>query len=230
MIDRGSMKNHLNRALALILLAPALAIAEVPGALVTLEVAAPMSNGLVAGALPPRFVLLEDGLVFVGGTSQMAAGRLDKTEMKDVEQRLALVRKLPGQGRAIALGDAATPRFHLQSAKNKLDVVVTGDLASAPAGLQALASLLRFLVAFDHPSLRPYEPASFAVSAREAPLVGGCRSWRLPVPLAEAVSGPRAVGASDAFDWPSGAVPAAVCEGERRFVVTLRPLLPGERP
>jgi hypothetical protein len=224
------MSNHLKHALALILLATAPAIAEVPGALVTLEVTGPLPNGFVASALPPRFVLLEDGQVFVGGTSQMAAGRLDKTEARDIEQRLALVRKLPGQGAAIAFGDAATPRFRLQSAKNKLDLVVTGDLASAPAVLQSLAAFLRFLAGFDHPSLRPYEPASFAVSAREAPLVGGCRSWRLPVPLAEALSGPRAVGASDAFDWPSGAVPAAVCDGERRFVVTLRPLLPGERP
>ena len=216
--------------LALLLLSPTLAMAEVPGALVTLEVAAPMTNGLVAGALPPRFVLLEDGQVFVGGTSQMTAGRLDKAEVKDVEQRLALARKAAAQGSAIAFGDGATPRFHLQSAKNKLDLVVTGDLAQAPAGFQPLASFLRFLVAFDHPSLRPYEPASFALSAREAPLAGGCRSWRLPVPLADALSGPRVVGASDVFDWPSGAVPAAVCEGERRFVVTLRPLVPGERP
>jgi hypothetical protein len=224
------MTRFSNCALAFILLVPALARAEVPGALVTLEVAAPMANGLVAGALPKRFVLMEDGQVFVGGTRQMAAGHLEKAEVKDVEQRLALVRKLPGQGSAIPFGDAATPRFHLLSAKNKLDLVVTGDLAAAPAGLQPLASLLRFLAAFDHPSLRPYEPASFAVSAREAPLVGGCRTWRLPVPLAEAVSAPRAVSASDAFDWPSGAVPAAVCEGEKRFVVTLRPLVPGERP
>ena len=75
-------------------------------------------------------------------------------------------------------------------------------------------------------------------SARCVQAVANCRpapathQWvagRDP-PGAEAVSGPRAVGASDAFDWPSGAVPAAVCEGERRFVVTLRPLVPGERP
>jgi len=38
------------------------------------------------------------------------------------------------------------------------------------------------------------------------------------------------VSASEAHDWPTGAAPAAVCDGDRRFVVTLRPLLPGERP
>jgi len=40
----------------------------------------------------------------------------------------------------------------------------------------------------------------------------------------------RLVSASEAPDWPTGGAPGAVCDGDRRFVVTLRPLLPGERP
>ena len=39
-----------------------------------------------------------------------------------------------------------------------------------------------------------------------------------------------AVAAADAIGWPTGALPASVCAGDKRFVVTLRPLLPGERP
>jgi hypothetical protein len=209
---------------------PAVLAGEVAGALVTLEVATPLPPGYVASALPPRFVLLEDGHVFVGGTSQLAAGRLDKDEVKDLEQRLALVRKMPGLAARIAFGDAPSPRFRLQAPRNKLDVVVSGDPAAAPPALRPLASLLRDLSAFHHSSLRPYEPASFLLSATEAPLVGGCRPWRQTVPLAEVLAGPRTVDAKTAYDWPTGALPAAVCDGDRRFVVTLRPLLPGERP
>jgi hypothetical protein len=150
--------------------------------------------------------------------------------VRELEERLALVRKLPGLGASLAFGGAPTPRSRLQAPKSKLDVVVSGDPAAAPPALRPLAALLRDLSAFHHSSLRPYEPAAFLLSAREAPLVGGCRPWRLPAPLAEVLAGPRTVDAGSAYDWPTGALPAAVCEGDRRFVVTLRPLLPAERP
>ena len=203
---------------------------EVPGALLTLEVSGPLPAGFVVSALPPRFVLLEDGQVFVGGTSQVGAGRLEKAEVKALEERLALVRKLTGLGGAIAFGNAPAPRSRLLAPKIKLDVVATGDPAAAPAALRPLATLVRDLWSFHHPSLRPYEPAALLLSVKEGPLVGGCRPWSLPVPLAEALAGPRTVSASEAPDWPTGAAPAAVCDGDRRFVVTLRPLLPGEQP
>ena len=217
-------------AAAALLAVPVALAGEVPGALVTLEVATPLPPGYVPSALPARFVLLEEGHVFVGGTSQMSAGRLDKAEVQALEQRLLLVRKLPGLSSAVAFGEAATPRFRLRATRSKLDVVVTGDPAAGPPALRPLAALLRDLSAFHHSSLRPYEPASFLLEAREGPLVGGCRPWRLAVPLADALAGPRTVDARAAYDWPTGALPAAVCDGDRRFVVTLRPLLPGERP
>lgn len=204
--------------------------AEVPDMLLTLEVTAPMRAGFEPSALPPRFVLFEDGQVFVGGTSEMAAGRLDKAEVRALERRLDALRKRPGLGGPIVLGSGASPRFRLQAPRKKVDVVVTGDPAAAPSALRPLAAFLGELSSFHHPSLRPYEPATLALTVREAPLPGGCRGWTLPVPLAEALAGPRAVAASEAHEWPRGAVPAAVCDGDRRFVVTLRPLLPGERP
>src|SRR6266568_1063061 len=58
---------------------------EVPGALLTLDVSGPLRAGFVVSALPPRFVLLEDGQVFVGGAGQVGAGRLDKAEVKALE-------------------------------------------------------------------------------------------------------------------------------------------------
>jgi hypothetical protein len=217
-------------AAGVLLAAPAVLAGEVPGVLVTLEVTTALPLGEVPSALPARFVLLEDGHVFVGGTSQMVAGRLDKVEVKDLEQRLALVRKMPGFAARIAFGDAPLPSYRLQSPKSKLDAVVSGDLGAAPPALGPMAALLRDLSEFHHASLRPYEPASFLLSAVEAPLVGGCRPWRQAPPLAEVLASPRAVDAKSAYDWPTGALPAFACDGDRRFVVTHRPLLPGERP
>ena len=61
----------------MLLAAPAVLGGEVPGALVILEVTTALPIGEVPAGLPARFVLLEDGHVFVGGTSQVVAGRLD---------------------------------------------------------------------------------------------------------------------------------------------------------
>ncbi|HSD28854.1 MAG TPA: hypothetical protein VLL75_16250, partial [Vicinamibacteria bacterium] len=101
-----------------------------------------------------------------------------------------------------------------------------------------LASLLADLLRHHHPSLRPYQPTSYAMTVREARLVAGCRAWGFAFPVAEALAGPRAVTAEEAKGWPTGARPASVCVdgagasagASRRYVVALRPLLPGERP
>ena len=108
--------------------------------------------------------------------------------------------------------------------------MVNGDPAAAPPALRPLAALLRELSEFHHGSLRPYEPASFLLSAAEAPLLGGCRPWPRHRRWRRLFAGPRVVAAKGADEWPTGALPASVCEGDRRYVVTLRPLLPGERP
>jgi hypothetical protein len=224
------------RALAAAVLAAAVSAARVHAAdpsdaILVLEVATPPTLGTVPAAAPRRFVLQGDGQVFAGGTSRLAAGRLSKEEVKALEDRVALVRKLPGLGSSIAFGEPATPRYRLQVGKGKpLDLVMTGDPAKAPAGLAPLASLVQDLAAFSHPSLRPYEPAHYAISAQEGTLAGGCRPWTLPVTPGDAVAGARSIDAQAAIGWPTGATPAAVCAGEKRYVVALRPLLPGEKP
>ena len=149
--------------------------------------------------------------------------------MKDLEQRLDLVRKMPGFAARIAFGDAPLPSYRLQSPKSKLDAVVTGDLAAAPPALRPMAALLRDLSEFHHASLRPYR-AGLVPCSRPRRL----RSWGLP-PVAAGAAARRgarrpAPWTRGAYDWPAGALPAAVCDGDRRFVVTHRPLLPGERP
>jgi hypothetical protein len=110
------------------------------------------------------------------------------------------------------------------------EISVTGDPAAAPASLAPLASLLSDLLSFHHPSLRPYTPTAFAMTVREGRLRGGCRPWRFVFPIEEALAGPRVLSAVDASDWAQGAIPASVCVDDRRYVVTLRPLLPGESP
>lgn len=203
---------------------------DIPRAVVVLEgLTAPLPDQ-VAEAAPPRFVLLEDGQVFVGGTSRVTSGRLAKPEAKAIEARVVAVRQLPGLGATVSLG-AGPQRYRLRLRKGgSQDIVATGDPAGAPANLQPLASLILDLLRFEHPTLRPYRPQAYAVMAREGTLAGGCRRWSFPEPLADSLFTPGTVPASAAENWPTGAAPASVCTDGKAYVVALRPLLPGEKP
>lgn len=206
--------------------APATA-GEIPEALVVLETRVETVPGDAPEAAPPRFVLLEDGQVFVGGSSGVAAGRVSSREVKAIEKRLAAVRRLPGLGGSVVLGPGAV-RHHLSIRKGRpLDLVAEGDLSKAPASLHALASLLADLEAFDHPSLRAFAPKEYLLTARHGALTGGCRPWHLRDALVE---GKRVVPADNFPGWPAGARPASVCVEGSNWIVALRPLLPGERP
>jgi hypothetical protein len=174
--------------------------------------------------------MLDDGQVFVGGTSRLAAGRLSAPEKKELERRVAEVRKLPGLTGAVTLGPGNVRRRLFLRKGRPLDAVLTGDPAGAPASLKPLAALVESLAGFQHPSLKPYEPSSYAMSAKEGELPGGCRPWNRPEPLDTAVFAPRVLPAAGFGDWPTGATPASVCLGDKKYVVTFRPLLPGERP
>jgi hypothetical protein len=206
------------------------ASSEIPNAVVVLEVLVPALPGDVPAAAPPRFVLMEDGTLYVGGTRDLRVGKLEPSELKDLDRRLAEVRKLPLTG-VMAIGPGNERRRLFLKKGRALDMLLNGDPADPPASLGALAALVTDLGRFQHPSLRPYEPTSYAMSAKEGALAGGCRPWTLPEPLAESVFAPRVVPAKGHGDWPTGAVAAAVClENDKRYVVTFRPLLPGEKP
>ena len=192
---------------------------------------APGTPGSDPSGAPPRFVLLKDGQVFVGGTARLEAGRLEKGDAQALQKRAEALRKIPGISSLLSAGRRRGVDTRLRLLEDEpLEIVATGDPAAAPPALAPLASLLSDLLRFDHPSLRPYAPASYAMTVREARLSGGCRAWWFPFPIAEALAGPRAVTAADASGWPTGAMPASVCADDRRYAVTLRPLLPGERP
>ena len=215
----------------LAVVAPALARAgEIPGAVAVLE-AAPGTPGSDSSGAPPRFVLLKDGQVFVSGTSLVEAGRLEKAEAEALAKRAAALRKLPAVAGPVTFGGAPERVFRLRLLeKDPVEIVASGDTAQAPAALAPLAGLIDELVRFQHPSLRPYAPESYALGVREARLAGGCREWDLPLPIAQAAAGRHAVKASEVASWPTGALPASVCADDKRYVVTLRPLLPGEQP
>jgi hypothetical protein len=204
---------------------------EVRGGIAVLEELVRTLPHYVPEAAPPRFALMEDGQVFVGGTRSLSAGKLTSREVKDLEKRLADLRKLPGLTGTTVLGPGER-RFRLRLFKGgrPLDLTVTGDPARARPELRPLAALFQDLERFEHPTLRPYEPETYALSAREGELRGGCRSWTGPPPVAESVFAPIGVPASAAAGWPTGATPASVCAGDKRYIVTLRPLLPGEQP
>jgi hypothetical protein len=203
---------------------------DVPGAAIVLE-AAPGTPGAYPSAAPPRFVLLKDGQVFVGGTTRLEAGRLEKGEASALLKRVEAVRKLRGLSSPVSLGGDPSRTLRLRILDGKpFEVVAAGDPAEAPPALAPLASLLADLLRYQHPSLRPYAPASYAMTVREERLVGGCRAWSFPFPITEALASPRTVSAEEAAGWPTGARPASVCVDGHRYVATLRPLLPGERP
>jgi hypothetical protein len=223
-----------SRALATALLAAAVAqptaAGEIPGAVLVLE-AVPGTPGSDPAGAPPRFVLLRDGRVFVGGSARLDAGQLEKKDADALLKRAEALRKLPGIASPVAFGARAELATRLRLLEDKpLEVNATGDPAAAPPALQPLASLVRELERFEHASLRPYAPAAYAVSAREARLAGGCREWSFSRPLAEVLASPRAVPAAEAEGWPTGALPASVCASDKRYSVTLRPLLPDEQP
>jgi hypothetical protein len=216
--------------LGVCLSAPPAPAGDVPKAIALLEVVAPTLPGHVPEAAPLRFVLLETGQFYVGGSTGIAAGQLTSSEQKALEKRLADVRKLPGISSTVALG-SGPQRAHLVVRKGRpLDTTITGETSSAPPPLKPLASLLDDLSSFDHPSLRPWKPENFELRAREGKLPGGCRPWPFPEPLAGTDFVPRVVPASQVVYWPTGAAPASVCQGDKTWIVTLRPLMPGETP
>jgi hypothetical protein len=188
---------------------------------------------------------LKDGQVFVGGTARLEAGRLEKGEASALLKRAEAVRKLPGlaSGTAspVSFGGDPSRTLRLRILDGKpVEVVATGDPERAPPTLAPLSTLLADLLRYHHPSLRPYAAASYAMTVREARLAGGCRAWSFLFPIAEALASPRTVSSAEATGWPTGARPASVCGDDagpgpsaragRRYVVTLRPLLPGEKP
>ena len=213
--------------LATLLVATPVMAAPPADALVALWTSAPPAHGEIPEAMPLRFAMFEDGRVFVGGTSEIGAGKLDKKDMKPIEKELDRVRKMGlGGTQAFGPGDAMF-RLSIQKAG---EIVAKGDPSRAPAKVGTLAALVVRLLEFQHPSLRPYTPASYAVAARESGLPGGCRSWLLPVALADVLKQPQVIPATSAYGWPTGGTPAIVCNAERRYAVTLRPLVPGETP
>jgi len=201
---------------------------EIPKAVVVLErLSAPAGD--LGDPAPPRFVLLEDGQVFVGGSSQVLTARLAGADVKALERRIADVRKLPGLSGAVTIGPGEAKHRLLLRRGRPIQMTITGDPEQAEA-LRPLASLLVDLPRFHHPSLTLYVPAQYAMSAREGTLAGGCRPWPFTEPPARLAFAPRVVTAQEVRGWPTGAMPASVCANEKNYVVTLRPLLPGETP
>jgi len=202
----------------------------IPDAAIVLE--APVSlPGRVAESAPPRFVMMRGGSVFVGGSEHVYATVLAKDEQKAIEKRLKELRKAGQLVPSVTFGDDAARRYRLRVFEgDPVDVVMTGDPATAPPPFAPLAAFVQDLLTFDHRDLRPYVPDAYALRARAGELVGGCRPWAFSVPLHEALDSPRRIAPQEAERWPSGASAASVCAGGRRYVVTLRPLLPGEQP
>lgn len=217
-------------ALAAVLAVPSARAGEIPEATLVFEAEDGLPDAVPSGA-PPRFVLRRDGRVFVGGSHRIYAALLEKDEVKAIERRYKALAKSGVLDGPVSFGGDASKRFRLRLPReDDRDVVITGDPAAAPPELQPLAALVTDLLRFDHRNLRPWEPAEYAVSARRGTLVGGCRQWLLPLSFEHVLEAPRRIAAAEVERWPTGSDPASVCVDDQRYVVTLRPLLPGEEP
>jgi hypothetical protein len=212
---------------ALALEAPA---GEIPKAAVVLERLSGAPPGGAPEGIPPRFVLLEDGQVFVAGSSQVLTAKLAGGDLKALERRIADARKLPGLTGTVTVGPGDAQHRLLLRRGRPIQMTITGDPAQAAPALRPLADLLVDLPRFDAPGLKPYQPTHYAMSAREGTLAGGCRPWPFPDPPDRLAFVPRVVAAAEVRGWPTGATPASVCANDKTYVVTLRPLLPGETP
>lgn len=245
------MTSFRNAFLAAILVAPSGPGfgAEVPNAAIVLQVPFQARAGQVAQAAPERFIMLNDGQVFVGGTSDVETCRLEKGDLKSFLAEVEAIRKPrkkkkrndPGQP---WLGGPTTWSFggsservfltFLADEKEKLPALrleLVGDPRRAPRGLKVLGDFVLRLSEFDHPCLRPYAAASYRMRASKGTMPGGCRApGGLEPSLALALDAPTALPAAAAKDWPHGATAAQLCQGDARYIVTLTPLLPGERP
>jgi hypothetical protein len=202
---------------------------EIPDAEIVLQVTAPGRPGEVPEAAPPRFVLLKDRQVYVGGSSEVLTARLEKRDLDPIRKLVKRVRKQKGMPAAVTLGPGPVRyRLWLRDGKPP-DLQATGDPTQAPPSLRDLARLLLALSDFDHPALRTYRPGAYEQRVVEGRLVGGCRAWRVGRPLPPP-GGVATVAAGLVAGWPTGSYPASVCQPGRPLVLTLRPLLPGEKP
>jgi hypothetical protein len=199
-----------------------------PNTSVALWVLSAETPDAVVDGLPPRFVLLDDGRVFVGGTSVLATAHLTSKDVKPIEKQVDRARQIRDAGSGVTLGPGEQ-RYRLLLRKGP-EIVAKGDPARASAGLRPLGALLQTLLSFDSAALRPFAPESYLLTVREGALVGGCRDWRFPTRLVDARKGTTVVPASAVAGWPTGGHAASVCEGDNHYTVTLRPLIPGESP
>jgi hypothetical protein len=212
--------------LVLALVAPALVHPGEPDIELMLEASPPLLTGQVAEAVPPTFVLLESGVFYLGGTSEILHGRLEGVELNELRQLKKRVEKLKGLGQEVSFGPG-DERFRLRLKKDR-EIVATGDPDGAPLPLRLLATLITTLAEFDHPSCSLYLPSRYRLIVQQGRLIGGCRPWTLPLSIVDALPARRVIPASEVAGWPTGANPASVCAGNRTYVVALRPLLPWE--
>jgi hypothetical protein len=188
--------------------------------------------------VPTRFVVLTDGSVFLGGRREIIRGFLDKSEMQALSTRLDLALKALGKTPlppTIMLGDGpATLRFSVLLGV-PLHTVIMGDLeastSTAPRGPRPATSqiveFIRYLANFRHPSLKPWDPEQFAMIVKEQTLLGGCRSSK-GLPVLNTAS-ETVVPAAVTHGFPTGADLTQVCDGQKRYALAFRPLIPGER-
>ncbi len=183
--------------------------------------------------VPPRFVVLTDGSVFVGGRREVLRGFLDRAELQSIATSLDLVTKSfgkEGPPSTVSWGEGpALFRFSvLLGSPFQVVVLGTPPEPTAPA-LLPLPEFIRRLAGFRHPSLKPFDPSSFTMIVKEKSLLGGCRAAPGLPSLARSLESEWVVPETLTRGFPTGAEMSQVCEGSKRYTVVFRPVIPGAR-
>ena len=188
----------------------------------------PPGPGRYPEGAPPRFVLLEKGQFFVGGQRQVAGGswtarssRRSRRAWRGSGGCRASARRSRSARAAAATGCSCSASIRWRSRRP----AIPRGRARAPAARVAAAGPRRLrssLAALPAARLVPAGRAGRSPARRLPPV-----ELRLPARGGrQRPRGPRRAGR----DWPHGVDAASICAGQQRYVVTLRPLLPGERP
>lgn len=183
--------------------------------------------------VPPRFVLLSDGSVFVGGRRELLKGALSRGEMEILSRSLDTVLKSlkqTGPPATLSVGEGPPTYRFSALAGTPFQTELSGVFPEQETPpLLPLPDFIRFLANFRHPSLKPFDPPFYAMVVREQTLAGGCRTAQGLPSLTAALAGEVVVPDSVTRGFPTGAEMSQICEGGKRYTVVFRPLIPGER-
>ena len=185
--------------------------------------------GHVGASAPVRFVLLENGQIYVGGTSESRSGssrRPSRRPSRSASATCGSCRASAARSRSGRAGARPPDRAQGAAARHGGD----GRFADAPAPLKPLAALLASSRRSTTRACSRWKPRAYALRAREGKLPGGCRPWPFEEPLTGLSSRRASCPPTSVHTGRRAPRPLRSAPGDKSWIVTFRPLAPDETP